>query len=358
MQIGQHYGSNYADPGGGARTTTAYDKMDRRTLTTGPDTAADSAGERTAYQYDAAGRMIRLTRPKGVQTTNTDLDFAQFRDYDPLDRVVRQYQHQLDANSAITVTHYTHFCYDLAGDLRSVTAPQAGVSTINCATPPSYTTKYDYDVAHKRTKETDPLGNTKTTAYDANDNQSATTNSHGHTVTYEYDQRDYKVKTIQPFVTATGLTYTMPPTSYTDPRPRTITSKTEYDAVGNHSHEISPRGWDASSDKQTFSDYVTTYTYDEVNQLVRVEMPSEAAERSAGKTQYTHRSYDANGRIAWSSQPVNQASAASVDAKQKTVQEYFDPGWIRTSKEGSQRKHFFDYTAEGWATMRSAIRWA
>lgn len=353
LQIAPHYGSSYTDPGGGSRTTMAYDPMDRRTLMTGPDISADPAGERTAYQYDAAGRMIRMTRPKGVQTTNTDQDFAEFRDYDPLDRVVKQYQHAVDAAGAITVSHYTHFCYDLAGDLRSVTAPQAGVSTIDCAATPSYTTRYDYDVAHKRTKETDPLGHTQTTAYDANDNQSATTNSHGHTITYEYDQRDMQVKTIQPFVTTTGLTYTMPPTSYSDPRPRTVTTKVEYDAVGNRARQISPRGWDASSDKQTFADYVTTYTYDEVNQLVKVEMPSEASERANGKTQYVHRAYDANGRIEWSSQPVNQSSATSVDAKQKTVQEYFDPGWIRTSKEGSQRKHFFDHTAEGWQSSRT-----
>ncbi|HEY0601684.1 MAG TPA: Ig-like domain-containing protein [Herpetosiphonaceae bacterium] len=353
LQIGPHYGSSYTDPGGGSRTTMAYDAMDRRTLMTGPDTSADPLGERTAYQYDAAGRMIRMTQPRGVQTTGTDLDFAQFREYDPLDRVVKQYQHAVDASGAITVTHYTHFCYDLAGDLRSVTAPQAGVSSIACATPPSYTTKYEYDVAHKRTKETDPLNNVQITAYDANDNVSGTTNAHSHTITYEYDQRDQQVKTIQPFVTATGLTYTMPPTSYTQTRPRTITTKTEYDAVGNRSRQISPRGWDASSDKQTFNDYVTTYTYDEVNQLVKIELPSDAGERTSGKTAYVHRSYDANGRIAWSSQPVNQASAASVDAKQKTVQEYFDPGWIRTSKEGSQRTYFFDYTAEGWQSSRT-----
>lgn len=353
VQIAPHYGSSYTDPGGGSQTTMAYDPMDRRTLMTGPDTAADPLGERTAYQYDAAGRMIRTTRPKGVQTTNTDQDFAEFRDYDPLDRVVRQYQHAVDGAGAITISHYTHFCYDLAGDLRSVTAPQAGVSTIDCAATPSYTTKYEYDVAHKRTKETDPLGHTQTTAYDANDNQSATTNAHSHTISYEYDQRDLQVKTIQPFVTATGLPYTMPPTSYSDPRPRTVTTKVEYDAVGNRARQISPRGWDASSDKQTFADYVTTYTYDEVNQLVKIEMPSEASERANGKTQYVHRSYDANGRIAWSSQPVNQSAATSVDPKQKTVQEYFDPGWIRTSKEGSQRKHIFDHTAEGWQSSRT-----
>jgi RHS repeat-associated protein len=353
LQIGPHYGANYADQGGGARTTMSYDGMDRRTLMTGPDTTVDPAGERTAYQYDAAGRMTRMTQPKGVQSASTDLDFAEFRAYDALDRMVKQYRHAVNSSGAITETRYTHLCYDLAGDLRSVTSPNANVSSVDCAAPPSYTAKYEYDAAHKRTAEIDPLGNRQTTTYDANDNRATQVNAHGHTTSYEYDQRDQLVKTIQPFVTATGLAYVMPPTSYTDARPRTLTTKYEYDAVGNRARQISPRGWDASSDKTNFSDYVTSYTYDEVNQLVRIELPSESAERTAGKTQYIHRAYDANGRMAWSSQPVTNAAASAVPADQKTTQEYWDPGWIRTSQQGQAAKTFFDYTAEGWQSSRT-----
>lgn len=353
LQIGPHYGTNYTYPGGGARTTMTYDVLDRRTLMTGPDTSVDPAGERTAYEYDAENRLTRMTQPKGVLTPNTPNDFAQFTDYDPLDRVVRQYRHAVDANGVITETHYTHLCYDLAGDLRTTTAPKAQLSTVNCAAPPSYTTKYEYDAAHKRTKQIDPLGHTETTQYDANDNVIGVTNVHGHTETREYDQRDHVVKTIQPFVTAAGQTYTLPPSSYTGPRPRTITTTRSYDPVGNLIAQVSPRGWDASADKTTFADYVTKYTYDALNQLVRIELPSESSERTANKQQYIHRAYDANGRLQWSSLPVEAADAAAVSADKKTTQEYWDPGWIRTSKEGSTPTVTFDYTAEGWQSSRT-----
>src|SRR5262249_15677969 len=53
-----HYGQQ--DAGGGAKTTYGYDAMDRKTLTTSPDTQADPAGQRTKMSYDAAGRMTTL----------------------------------------------------------------------------------------------------------------------------------------------------------------------------------------------------------------------------------------------------------------------------------------------------------
>lgn len=52
------------DPGGGFATTTTYDAMDRPKLTTGPDSSADQAGERTQLEYDAAGRVVKITEPK------------------------------------------------------------------------------------------------------------------------------------------------------------------------------------------------------------------------------------------------------------------------------------------------------
>ncbi|HEX5994458.1 MAG TPA: DNRLRE domain-containing protein, partial [Jiangellales bacterium] len=85
-----HYGSvTGGDPRTGAVTTTTYDAMDRPTLSTGPDTSADPAGERTRIDYDAAGRTEKVTKPKGVASAVTD-DYTTVYGYDPLDRIVKQ----------------------------------------------------------------------------------------------------------------------------------------------------------------------------------------------------------------------------------------------------------------------------
>jgi hypothetical protein len=59
--------------------------MDRETLVTGPRSAAQGGPVRTKTEYDAAGRVMRVTRPKGVATSDPD-DYVTETVYDLLDR--------------------------------------------------------------------------------------------------------------------------------------------------------------------------------------------------------------------------------------------------------------------------------
>ncbi len=338
-----HYGQVTGDPETGAVTTTSYDKMDRPLLVTGPDTSADPAGERTRTDYDDAGRPFKITQPKGVASA-TDDDYTTLVDYDPLDRMVRQTQY----GTSTTDKRVTHLCYDTAGDLRSVTAPRAGLATVTCPgtgplTGVGFTASFDYDPAHRRTASRDPLGHETRTGYDANGNVASTeqdiTTGRVARSTVGYDQRDAPVTITQRLDAATN---------------RDVTSRIEYDPNGNRAKVISPRANDAAGGTAPFTSYVTAFTYDAADQLTRVTLPFDA--RDGTERQYLHRAYDAGGNLLWASLPVTSASASSVQDSARTVETYFDPGWVRSSKDPTNPKVRFDYTAQGQQAERTPER--
>ena len=334
LEIGPHYGAQYT--GTGARTRLEYDRMDRTERVFGADTSVDPQGERWRFSYDAAGRVTWVTDPRGMTTLGDPLDGSEHYDYDKLDRVTRFWEQETDGSTgAVRNTLYSHYCYDGAGDLRATVPPKANVATVDCtnlATLPR-ATRLDYDAAHRLIAQTDPLGNKQQATYTANGEVATSTDPQNGVTTYEYDQRGQRTKVIAPFDAT-----------------RTITSRSEYDAVGNLKREISPRAWDASSDKVTFTSYVTTYDYDAVDQLTRIQLPTSGAY----PTQlYAHRAYDANGNLTVSALPHTSATIDGVPAARKTVMTYLDPGWMSTSADKAKAKVHFEYTAEGWQRQRT-----
>jgi RHS repeat-associated protein len=334
-EIAPHFGAQ--DTLSGSVTTHAYDSMDRVMLDTLPDNSdspADAGREKTTYTYDNAGRLTSVTQPRGVATTGTDKDFATFLSYDPLDRVTKRTRYDVDSTGAITKTLNTLNCYDIAGDLRSVTTPRAGVASVTCSpyANASFTTKYDYDADHRLLATTDPLGHKQSQTYDANGNVASTTDAQNTTEQLMYDQRDQLIKDVQPFDTG-----------------RTLTTEYEYDPAGNLKRLISPRAYDASSDKSTFTNYVTSYTYDAADRLTRTDLPKDT---STGQ-EYQLRGYDPNGNLTLTSLPVTDPDPTHLTTDQKTTLTYFDPGWIRTANDPSDPTNRFDYRAEGWQSLRA-----
>jgi YD repeat-containing protein len=336
-----HFGSAVDDAAKAPAETATYDAMDRPTLRANPDTSVDPAGERTSYDYDAAGRLSRQTRPKGVLTTSVADDYATVLDYDKLDRVIRQTQY----GTSTSDKRVTHRCYDLAaGDLRSITAPRAGLDQVSCpATGPltgaAFTSQIDYDAAHRPVAQRDPLGHEQRTSYDANGNTASQERDiiggrASRTVT-GYDERDQPTSITQRFDEASG---------------RNVVSRIFYDKNGNRSRVISPRANDAAGGTGTYTSYVTAYTYDAANRLTRTSLPFDS--RDGTERQYVHHAYDANGNVAWTSLPVVSSDPAQVQATAKTQLTYFDPGWIRTSDDPTNPKVHFDYTAQGQQAER------
>ncbi|WP_248579445.1 DNRLRE domain-containing protein [Nocardioides sp. InS609-2] len=273
----------------GPLTTATFDAMDRMKSVTNPD------NETSLNTYDTAGRLTSTTSPEGVRTTADPLDRTVLYDYDLLDRVTRETQHNTSVTPA--VVQRTHYCYDLAGDLVSVTAPNANIADVNCATPPSHTTTVDYDDAHRTTATTDPLGHRTSRTYDDDGNTETLTDPDNRTTTTNYDPRGLATKTVEP-LTAT----------------RNVTTLMSYDAAGNLARVVSPRGWDASTDKQTFTQFVTDYTYDPIGRLTRTSLPTATGETRS----YVHRDYDANSNLTTTTLPDPAEALSGVPMSRRT----------------------------------------
>ncbi len=343
-------------------TSLTYDVMDRRTLMTGPDTSADPAGQRTRYQYDVAGRVTQVTLPLGVQNGTPNNTRTLSYAYDAVDRVISQTRNH-DTGSGIQALT-TLRCYDTVGNLVSVTAPRAGLGSITCpgttATP--FTTVYGYDDAHRLTSVTAPLtadGQHHQTllGYDQNGNRTRVTDANNNTTVSIYDALNRLVQVCQPFING-GSQVCAPGNGHP------AVTVMQYDANGNLTRQVRPRGYDAApAPKTSFSDFVTTNHYDALGRMVRQDLPVQGA-----STQYyVHNGYDFNGNLVSSSLPVTTSDPGQVPALSKTQLTYFDPGWIATSQDpGGPRVHF-DYTGKGEQRLRTpesggsttpAIQWS
>jgi YD repeat-containing protein len=198
-------------------------------------------------------------------------------------------------------------------------------------TSASYTTKLEYDDAHRLVKTTNPAGKTTETGYDENGQITSQADELGKVTTTAYGDRGERVSLVQPYDTG-----------------RTVTTRWEYDALGNVKRLISPRAYDAASGGPTFTDYVESYAYDALGRLVKTTLPA-----ATGTTQaYLHNAYDPDGRLLWTSLPTTAATAAAVTDAEKTQNTYWDSGAISTQQEPALAKQRFDYTAEGWQTSR------
>jgi RHS repeat-associated protein len=343
--LSPHYGAG--DSGSAPQTTTVYDAMDRPTLVTGPRAAAEGGLVQTLTEYDAAGRSSRVTEPNGVKTTPSGaqwlLDHATETTYDALDRPLTLSSFAVDANGDVDTsqTRTVSYCYDLAGDLRSLTGPKGAATFTGCpalAAPDAYTytsaghtTTFVYDHAHRQIRQTAADATETATSYDENGAVTATVDQNGKKRRFFYDDRGAKTKEITPFQGN-----------------RVLTQLWQYDPVGNVSRYISPRAYDASPTKTSFSDYVTSYSYDARNRLTRTSLPADSTTPQA----YTHNGYDGNGNQTLVSLPTSQGSAANLTADEKTTTEYFDTGAVYTQTVGTTPVLRFDYSAEGWQASR------
>ena len=68
--------------------------------------------------------MIKITKPKATISTTVD-DYASEYFYDELDRIKRQ----ADYDTSTADARYVHLCYNIAGDLRSVTSPRTALTS-------------------------------------------------------------------------------------------------------------------------------------------------------------------------------------------------------------------------------------
>ncbi|WP_453087020.1 FG-GAP-like repeat-containing protein [Streptomyces roseus] len=190
----------------GFKTTSTYDadgRLASQVEARGNAVGADPAKFTTAYAYDPAGNLTKVTNPLGKATSTS---------YDAANRVVA---------STDELGKTTRTDYDELGRVAKVTGPDGAVTsyTYNAAgdlatrkDPNNHTTTYGYDDTGRQTSVTDPLGRKDSYGYDPDGNQTTITNARGVTATATFDARG--------LATAVGYSDTTPQVSAT------------YDALG------------------------------------------------------------------------------------------------------------------------------
>lgn len=341
-QQNPHYGTG--DAAIAVATSTTYDAMDRPVVVTGPRSAADGGPVKTQTVYDGAGRPYQVTTPNGVNSGIAKQGMTQAV-YDALDRPVQTIQYAITGGSVDAArTRTTNYCYDIAGDLRSVTGPKGAAGFTNCpsatASPYVYTTapnttKTQYDATHRKTKTTDPSGNVAAqTVYNENGLVTQTTDANNKATQYTYSDRGEKIKEVDPFDSTTT---------------RTTTAQWTYDNLGNLASYISPRAYDAAGGSAPFTSYVTKYHYDADRRLTSTDLPTDANTAAA----YSYTAYDSNGNKTMISLPSSQSNPANLASTEKTSDSYWDNGAIYSQTDPATPTVRFDYTAEGWQTNRT-----
>ncbi|MFI6833788.1 DNRLRE domain-containing protein [Kribbella sp. NPDC050241] len=215
-------------------------------------------GRTWTFGYDPLGNLTSVTDPKGNATATAD-DYVTKYTYDPLG----QLKTSTDANNNTTtyslyhdtgyptkitdaLTKSTDFTYDVRGNVLTVTDAKIKTST------------YTYDLFGRpltskvpKDQQANLFINTPAPVYDANDNVIQATAPNGAVSSNAYDDADQLISSKAP----KDLT--------TDPDRET---KYEYDVVGNLIKQTEPKG----SLTPDTTDFVTSYSYDPVYQLLSV----------------------------------------------------------------------------------------
>ena len=293
----------------GLVTTMTYDARGRLK-------SSAASGETTAYDYDGAGNLARLTLPDGtflrygydaaqrltsitdslgnsVAYTLDDLGNRKKEETrDPTGNLAQTMARVFDGLSRVkemrgAANQLTQYAYDPQGNLKSATDPLA------------HATANDYDALNRLTKVTEPLAAGAPAAgaigygYDARDNLTSVTDQRGLVTTYGYSGFD-ELKTLA--------------------SPDTGVTQYTYDAAGNVKTMLDARGqsatygYDALNRLKTllYSDESLAFTYDDVAISANSKGRLSKVTDGSGSTTY---GYDPQGRVTLKTQVAGSVTS-------------------------------------------------
>ncbi|HEX6500295.1 MAG TPA: DNRLRE domain-containing protein [Micromonosporaceae bacterium] len=303
----------------GRQWAFGYDPVGNLTSVTDPDgTATSTAGDyTTTYTYDSYGQVQTATDANGHTTRYSNFDSNGYP------------QTTTDA-----LNHDTNTAYDTWGHVTSVTDPLGKTST------------YSYDIFGRPLDRKVPKDQangvyivTPAPVYDANDNVTTSTAPNGAVRTYTFDENDRMISATEP--------------KHASGDPDRVTTYT-YDKVGNVLRRTDPLGTlttDDPNDHSTSYGYdaiyeltsvtdakggVTTYSYDNVGNMVRLVDPRKNA--TADTSDYTETfGYDAAHR-----------RTTVTDATGKTAtKEYDKDGLVIAQTDRAGNRTTISYDARG-----------
>ncbi len=273
------------------------------------------------YTYDAFHNLKNLIDPRGVTPLRNDYDAdgRLVRSTDATGKAIT-YGHNVDGKvESITdrLGHTTTHRYDNQGNVLSTTDAKGGVIS------------YTYDANNNKLTQTDPLGNTTRYAYDANGLLLQIADPLGHATCFTYDD-SARVQTITDArgkvsatnaydaagnllsVTdalghATAYTYDSSGNRLTERDPLGNVTHHEYDAYGHENKNTDAQG------------HATVYSYDlDSNRLTETTTRTRAD--GAVETITTAHAYDADGRLAQTTDPLGNNTQTAYNAIGKPAQ--------------------------------------
>jgi RHS repeat-associated protein len=276
-------------------TAYVYDlagQLNRVTVANGtPDAAI------TLYVYDAAGRRIGMTDPRGFSTTYTydragrmltttdALTFVTTYTYDAAGRVTTM----RDGNGRIT-----SYTYDIRGRRTSTLYPDGSTSAVSYDSMGRMLTSTDqggkvttrvYDAIGQLKSVANPMNQVTAYSYDAVGNLLAVTDANGHTTGFAYDALNRMTTKTWPDATFEAMTYDAVGNSLTQRLADGNVNAFIYDSLNRLTTAVYFDGrtetftYSPTGQRATATDMrgLTSYTYDAQDRLTRIAVPSGAA---------------------------------------------------------------------------------
>ncbi|MDQ0931467.1 RHS repeat-associated core domain-containing protein [Streptomyces turgidiscabies] len=373
-------------PGGG-KTTYGYDAADRLKTETDPRgnvAGANPAEYTTSYDYDAQGRLSKITDPASqtttygyddngnVKTVTDALGQVTSYEYNKANQQTKaigsdgkystmEYDARGNQTAAVDETgRRTTYGYDGAGRRSSMTTPRGNVTGADAA---KFTTTYGYDDNGNLIKTVDPTGAVTSTEYDAFDQPTKVTDPLNHVTLTGYDVNGNVAQVTDPLTKITKYTYTSADLLETVTDPLSKVTTYGYDADGNRTSETSPTGrkqtWTYNADGQpetqtdprgyltgnTASDYTTRYGYDATGNQTSVTDPyGRRQTRAYDNLGQLTASQDASGRrTTYAYDPLGRIETVTAPDAGTTAYTYDTSGNVHTRTDANQHTTTYGY---------------
>lgn len=275
-------------------------------------------GEKVGGGYEAAGGIYLdlIKNGDGTYTiTETDGTKTNFNNNGKINSIV-------DTNDNTTT-----FAYDTFGKLTKVRDASGREMTITYGTngyvssvtaPAGRTTSYEYDASGNLTKVTDPEGKARTFSYDVDHNITGITDARSIKTTLGYDTSD-RVTSISRPITINGAMETSKST-YAYDTTNLVTSVIDREGKRvNFTTNSNGNVVQVTQDPlDSANKAVTTFTYDNNNNLTKVVEPN--TNKINGTEAYVY-TYDSNGNITGVQLPENQNSTFEYDSQNNLIRE-------------------------------------
>ena len=242
----------------------------------GQDEVLISAGDRTDYEYDRAGRLIKVTGPQGRETLNQyDINGSLVKQMQKVDGAgydIRRYTY--DFRQQMTGEAVLVKAEDILAEYHAGAVPDSEYANmLVCMTTYEYystgklknrkdaagnTTAFEYDYDGRVTRKTDPLTKNTVYSYDMAGNLKQEKNARGFTSAYDYDSMNRLIRKTAP--AADGSDAVM---------------RYVYDIMGNLTKQILPNDYDKGLDTAELAGTMLgiAYTYDSMNRRISTLSP-------------------------------------------------------------------------------------